>query len=256
MVEEYQSPLEDKKERFQRMKEMAERLFHEIKPKKKPLQIKRQGPVIWVSILAAIVLLVTVLIEINIFILREEKALAAIANVQTSLQRRADLFVNIVNVALNQAVLEYELIQYVADSRSQLTKVKDLDTAKLKLEAIENLKKGSPSEFSMTKLTALVEQYPQIKFSSTYALLINQLMGMENQITRRRELQNEAIRMYNTAITQFPWNYLAQMTGFHHYQYYEMKDKTSQTVPVLQSDMFNELLPDVTRSTNQPPVNE
>ena len=40
------------------------------------------------------------------------------------------------------------------------------------------------------------------------------LIEMEDRIADRRMELNESFRMYNTAVTSFPWEYLASVSGF------------------------------------------
>ncbi|MGK5094566.1 LemA family protein [Deltaproteobacteria bacterium TL4] len=241
MVEKF-SPEEDRKERARRMKEMAESLFHdEIKPPPILHQIRRRGAVVLMSVFSVIIFLFTLLYLINQFIVEEESVFAAKSHVAVSLRRRDSLFRNIVNATLNQAALEYELVRYVADSRSEKPNPDLEKETGLNLEALKGLKSAMASPFSLSKLNALVEQYPQIQFSAVYSQLINNLVNIENTITQKRDAENEAIRKYNTTIAQYPWVFLSKITGFDPYPYYK-GTLGIQKAPGLKPQLFDRLL--------------
>ncbi|MBF0290183.1 MAG: LemA family protein [SAR324 cluster bacterium] len=247
---EYLSPEEKKRERLLRMRAMAERLFQdEIKPKKKPLpQIKLKGPVVVASFFAVLLLVFTILYRVNKFIYLEENVNGATAAVEVAVERRANLFDNIVNAALNQAALEYELVQHVADSRANRQQTGQLQAAEENLNKLKNLKSDLVTESSLAKLFALVEQYPEIRFSDTYSELMDNLVEIESTIMERRYFLNKETQVYNSTISQFPWQMLATLFKFFHYDYYEIKDRADALVPHLEPSMFKSLMPEKTGS--------
>ena len=54
--------------------------------------------------------------------------------------------------------------------------------------------------------------------------LQSQLEGTENRIAVERQKYNEAARMYNTTIRQFPKNIIAGMFGFEKKPYFEAQE--------------------------------
>ena len=253
----------EQKERLRRMKQMAENLFEEELKPKKHSNIKHRGPLILACFMITLLLLVAILHRVNRFIDLNEKVTASAGRLEVSFQRRANLFKNIVNATLNQATLEFELVKHVADSRSGVTPTTGEGQAQNSLEKLEQLapalkdkkvfealKSALEGEASLPKLNALVEQYPQIQFSGNYALLIQNLMDIEDNIIIRRDAQNDAVRRYNTAIAEFPWIIIAKATGYHKYPYFKVLSDKIHKGPIIDAEMYKRLLPEV----KQPPL--
>ncbi|MBF0240554.1 MAG: LemA family protein [SAR324 cluster bacterium] len=234
-------------ERIRRTRELAERLFQdEINPKKASRK-KKQGPIVLIYFIGFIVFAISVLYRVNMFISLEEEVFASVGQIDVALQRRMNLFENIVNTTLNQGILEYKIVKNVADSRAGFAQNSELSGVVDNLENLEALK-SSLEGASFSKLIALMEQYPEIKFSDNYSQLINNLVDLEDLLLRKRDARIEQIRIYNTAITTFPSTFLAKVTGFKRYDYFEMEQLSIHNVPMLKPTMFKRLLPESRKS--------
>ena len=64
------------------------------------------------------------------------------------------------------------------------------------------------------KLYAVAEAYPQLKANESFQQLQTRISGLENGIADRRELYNESVNLFNTAIQQFPGVLIAHQFGF------------------------------------------
>ena len=117
------SPQKVDVERIRRMKELMRRLNkEELSPQKKSIIPEvRARTMIMVASLAAVVLFsMSALYNYNQFVELRESVLSAGGGVEASLQRRSNLFVNLVNVALNHAQLEEDIFGHVADVRTRI----------------------------------------------------------------------------------------------------------------------------------------
>ncbi|MGK5094579.1 LemA family protein [Deltaproteobacteria bacterium TL4] len=249
-MSEEKSPETAKAERLQHMRELAQSLFtvEAPRPKKSQRELDADRRFFIVASIAFIIFAVAIFFRVNRFIDLEEKVTASDGKLEVAMQRRANLFKNIVNATLNQATLEYELVKHIADSRSPLKNAQKLKKVELDLESLEKLKSSPNIEVSLPQLTALVEQYPQIKFSSTYSQLIDNLMEIENIISERRNDRTEAIKAYNTDISIFPHYFLAKIAGFNRYKYFEIEEVSLKNAPVLNAEKYDRLLPAETHS--------
>ncbi|NQU63853.1 MAG: LemA family protein [SAR324 cluster bacterium] len=247
------TPDELKLERVRRTKEMATKLFkEEIKPPEVLHTIKRKGFFVAVSLGALILVAVTFAYRVNYFITLEEDVFAMGAKVRVAQQRRTNLFSNIVNATLIQAKLESDLVKYIADSRSDLKEGQHLNgpaageskiAAPASGDIMKQLSSSLNPDLSVSSLMALVEQYPDIKFSRVYTQLIDKLVDIENDIQAKRTLLNAAVSVYNINITQVPWNIVALVTGFEREHYYEVTDESIFTPPLLTGEVMKKLLP-------------
>lgn len=64
------------------------------------------------------------------------------------------------------------------------------------------------------RLASLRAAFPELKADNLYENLMQQLAMVESDIADRREQYNSTVRAYNTAITQFPNNFLLSRFGF------------------------------------------
>ena len=70
------------------------------------------------------------------------------------------------------------------------------------------------TKYRNSKITALAEQYPQLKTSSNYLAVQDQLAETENQIAQARQIYNQKVKKYNSGLRTFPFNLLAVAFGF------------------------------------------
>jgi LemA protein len=135
----------------------------------------------------------------------EEAVMKAWGDVETTLQRRADLIPNLVEVVKGYASHEKETLQAVIDARSKATSVnltaKDLGNP----QAMQRLQEAQGQLSSaLSRLMVVVERYPELKANQNFMDLQNQLEGTENRITVARQRYNTAVEKYNFSIRKFP----------------------------------------------------
>ena len=157
----------------------------------------------------------------NTMVSKEEAVSAAVGNLQTAYQKRADLIPNLVATVKNYAEYESGTLTAVVEARAKATQV-TLDAENL---TEENLKafQAAQDEMSgaLSRLLVTVEQYPDLKANQNYMELQSQLEGCENSISNARREFNEAVQSYNTFIRMFPTNLIAKLFGFHQKPYFE-----------------------------------
>ena len=145
------------------------------------------------------------------------------ANIDTYLQRRADLIPNLVNTVKGFTNHENEIIDKITSARENLLKA---NTTAEKLAANNELTKD------LNALMVIVENYPDIKSSENFIALQDELSGTENRIATARKDYNEAAKSYNTKLQSFPTNIIAGMFNFEKVDYFEANE-SSKDVPVV-----------------------
>jgi LemA protein len=256
-------------ERMRRMKRLMRELYkEEFETKRFRLPpIRAKALIIYLSFASIIVFGVTTLYNFNRFVNLEERVLSANGHVEDVLQRRVNLFENLINLTLNQSALEQEVFRHVADVRSNIGQGMTQggvvannqpvvgaapDAAGVgvggghaspMVAGLMNKLSGLPA---MAKLLAVVEQYPEIRSSVTYQQLMDKLVEIENRIATRRDEYNEEVRIYNTLISSFPWYVLARVTGFDRYNYFSLGEGLNAgafKMPDVSTHIFKRLLP-------------
>ncbi|MEJ2155007.1 MAG: LemA family protein [Desulfobacteraceae bacterium] len=137
----------------------------------------------------------------------EEAVDSAWSNVETNLQRRADLIPNLVATVKGYAAHEKETLEAVVEARAKATSVqlstKDLGNAQA-MQQYLNAQSGLSS--ALARLMVVVERYPDLKANQNFLDLQNQLEGTENRINVARQRYNRAVEQFNGAIRKFPYN--------------------------------------------------
>ncbi|MGP2490593.1 LemA family protein [Mesorhizobium sp. PUT5] len=135
----------------------------------------------------------------------EENAKAAWSEVQNQYQRRADLIPNLVETVKGYAAHEKDTLQAVVDARSKATQV---TISPENLSDPEAFKRFQDSQAGLTgalsRLLAVVENYPDLKANQNFLALQAQLEGTENRIAVARRDYIQAVRDYNLTLRTFP----------------------------------------------------
>jgi LemA protein len=135
----------------------------------------------------------------------EENVFQSWGNVESNLQRRADLVPNLVETVKGYAAHERETLEAVVNARAKATSMnitaKDLGNA----AAMQRLQ-AAQGELSsaLSRLMVVVERYPDLKANQNFLDLQNQLEGTENRINVARQRYNQAVQAFNYAIRKFP----------------------------------------------------
>jgi LemA protein len=135
----------------------------------------------------------------------EEQAKAAWSEVLNQYQRRADLIPNLVETVKGYAAHEREVLESVVEARAKATQT---TLSPESLEDPEAFKAFQESQAGLTgalsRLLAVVENYPDLKANQNFLALQAQLEGTENRIAVARRDYIEAVRVYNTSLRTFP----------------------------------------------------
>ena len=148
----------------------------------------------------------------NRFVTEEESVKAQWAQVENQLQRRNDLIPNLVESTKGFAQQERDVFQAIADSRAKLA---GAQTTGEKIEA------ANEQTSALSRLLVVVEAYPQLRSSETFARLMDELAGTENRIAVERMRYNERVQAYNTSRRRFPGNITASIFSFDEYPLFE-----------------------------------
>ncbi|HJU56754.1 MAG TPA: LemA family protein [Pyrinomonadaceae bacterium] len=155
------------------------------------------------------------------------------ANVESNLQRRADLIGNLVETAKMAAIQEQEVFGQIAEARSRL------------LNAVQAQPQGSGGDktpeqkqavidannsFGGTigRLLSLTEAYPELRSNQNFLKVQDELAGTENRINTARTDYNAAVQDYNTTRGSFPTVIGAKIYGFKEEPYFKAEPTATQ----------------------------
>ncbi len=137
----------------------------------------------------------------------DEQVNRAQSDIETQLQRRADLVPNLVATVKGVAKQESTVFIGVTEARSRVTSA--VASGDLGDMAAANTALSG----SLSRLIAVAEAYPELKSSANFTQLQDQLEGTENRIGTARRDYNAAVEQFNGKIRKFPTNLTAKLFG-------------------------------------------
>jgi LemA protein len=155
----------------------------------------------------------------------DEAAKTAQAQIQTQIQRRADLVPNLVEVVKGYAQHEEAVFVEVAKARAAVSgAVTAGDPAGL-------MAANAQMTGALGRLLVVAEAYPALKADQGFLRLQDELAGTENRIAVARTEYNTSVNSYNTYIRQFPAVLTAKVTGAKARQAFEVTSAAANEVP-------------------------
>lgn len=177
---------------------------------------------LWIF-LGIIALLVIYVISIyNRLIMLKNNRDNAFADIDVQLMNRFDLVDNLVNTVKGYAAHEKEVLQGVTDARTHFMNAQTIDA---KLEASNQLTGALKSLFAVS------ENYPDLKASTNFLQLQNELSDLENKLAAARRFFNATTKEYNTATQTFPSNLIAKHFGYTELPFFELEDQAAKQAP-------------------------
>lgn len=143
---------------------------------------------------------------------KDEDVNQAWAQVENTMQRRADLIPNLVETVKGYAKHEEEVFTKVTEARSA---VKAASTPK------EYAQANAQMDQAVKNINVVAEAYPELKANSNFANLQAELAGTENRIAVERKRYNESVADFNKSVKHFPTNLVAKLLGFSQREYFQ-----------------------------------
>ena len=151
----------------------------------------------------------------NGIVKQDENVKKAWNNVETEYQNRSDLVGNLVNTVKGAANFEQNTLTALVEARAKATSV-NINADNLTPEKIAEFQAAqSQMSGALSRLLAVVENYPDLKATANFTQLQGQLEGIENNVKNSRKVFNDAVNTYNVKVRTFPMNLLAGILGFH-----------------------------------------
>ena len=166
------------------------------------------------------------------------------ANVETQLQRRADLINNLVEAAKLAGIQEQEVFGTIAQARSRLLNATSQapqgeagDKSPEQKQAV--IEASNSFGGTIGRLLVLQEAYPQLKSQENFMKLQDEVAGTENRIATSRNDYNGAVQDYNTTRARFPTVIGAKLFGFKEEPYFKAEEGSRQ-VPQINANSLRQ----------------
>jgi LemA protein len=165
------------------------------------------------------------------------------ANVESALQRRADLIPNLVEAAKMAGIQEQEVFGQIADARSKLLGAGNtIPTAETSEDRQKIIEASNSFGGTIGRLLSLQESYPQLRSNETFQNLMNELSGTENRLNTTRLDYNDAVTKYNTERAAFPGVITASLFGFKEEPFFKAEEG-AKTAPKINTDGMRKTTP-------------
>lgn len=146
------------------------------------------------------------------------------SGIDVQLQKRHDLIPLIVETVSGYAKHEKALFERITQLRAlgqQAGTIQELETAEIGLSK------------ALGDLFIVVENYPELKANENFLELQKELSKVEHDLQRARRYYNGSVRNYNIVNQQFPSNLIAATFGHKSREYFDIKDETEKSAPVI-----------------------
>ena len=159
----------------------------------------------WIIFGISTLLVFFVVISYNSLVRGRMQTKKAWSQIDVQLKRRNDLLPNLIETVKGYAKYESSTLEKVTQLRTQVAAATTPAEAMKASEALTRQISG---------IFAVAENYPDLKASSNFAKLQEELTNTENKISYSRQLYNSVVSNYNVKLETFPSNLVALIFGF------------------------------------------
>lgn len=164
---------------------------------------------------ALFLLIVAVVASYNRFVNQRNLIRNSWSNIETELTRRYDLIPNVVETVKGYAAHERAVLEEVTQARASAQAEHGSPEDQARAEG--------PLIRALRHLFAVVENYPELKASSHFLKLQDELANTEDRIQAARRFFNANVRDYNTRVQSFPSNLIAGAFTFEMEEYFQIE---------------------------------
>ena len=175
-----------------------------------------------IVILLAVFLVIYAIIKYNRLVRLSVQVDESFSQIEVQLKRRADLIPNLVETVKGYAAHEKEALENVVQARAASTSASTLPAIAAADGALTNALRG---------LLAVAEAYPDLKASSNFLQLQEELATTENKVSFSRQFYNETVRSLNTAVKTIPTSFFVGLAKVGEREFYEVDDPSARNVP-------------------------
>ncbi len=180
-----------------------------------------------IGVAAALVLLLLALVVMyNRFVRQRVLVDESWHGIDVELTRRHELIPNLVETVKGYAVHERELLERLTRAREEAAAHRT--DGPHERQGFEEAVGGA-----VAQVLARAEAYPDLKASSNFLQLQDELTNTEDRIAAARRFYNGNVRAYNTRVRTFPSNLVASAFGFVVREFFELRDPAARDAPTV-----------------------
>lgn len=173
------------------------------------------------------ILLVAIVVLYNRLVRNRLLVSEGFSGIDVQLKRRHNLVPNLVNIVKGYADFERGVLEDVTRLRTQLRD----DTS-----VADKVQNENALTSALKTLFAVAENYPDLKASTNFLALQQELSEIEDVIQKSRRYYNATVRDYNIRVHSFPSLVVANLFAFHPADFFELVTTREQEVPRVEID--------------------
>jgi LemA protein len=179
---------------------------------------------VYIIIGVVVVLAIILFILYNGLVRLRNQVKNAWAQIDVQLKRRYDLIPNLVETAKGYMKHERETLEAVTNARNLAQQVSSAGAG-------ERAKAEGELSSALSRLLAVVENYPDLKANQNFLALQEELTSTENKISFSRQFYNDSVLRYNNQTQMVPSNIVASMFGFKASEFFEVTLAAEREAP-------------------------
>jgi len=169
----------------------------------------------WIFIAVFVLLLFWMIFIYNQLVALRNEVKNAWKQIDVQLKRRHDLIPNLVSVVKGYMEFERDTLERVTTARARA-----ISAGGIREKAVaENL-----LTYALSRLFAVIENYPVLKSNENVMQLQEELTSTENRIAFSRQLYNDLVANLAIKIEVFPNNIIASLFAFQKAEYFSAEE--------------------------------
>jgi LemA protein len=176
------------------------------------------------------IIILVVLVLLVVWVIAKYNSLITLRNqvnngwkqIDVQLKRRHDLIPNLVETVKGYMQFEQDTLRQVVEARNAAVSAKGV---------ADSAAKEGELTAALSRLFALVENYPNLKSNENVKQLQEELTSTENKVSFARQFYNDIATRFNIAQQVFPGSIIAGMFGFKVAELFEVTVAAEREVP-------------------------
>jgi len=177
------------------------------------------GAILWIILVVIVLVILWIIGAFNGLVTLKNRTKEALSDIDVQTKRRYDLIPNLMETVKGYASHEKQVFEDVTKARASAMNAQG--TAQK--EQAENALSGT-----LKSLFAVAENYPELKASTNFLSLQNELTDTEDKIQAARRFYNANVRDLNTKIESFPANLIANSFGFKEMELFQSANEAEK----------------------------
>ena len=178
---------------------------------------------VWLVILGLLIVLVLIVVGMyNKLVRLRNRSENAWAQVDVQLRKRYDLIPNLVEAVKGYAAHERGVFEEVTEARTRAQQAQGVQ---------EQANAENALTAAIGRLFAVAEAYPELRATENFQQLQAQLTAVEGDIAVSRQVYNDTVLTYDTALETVPTSIIAGIFNFREREYFEVEEAAIREAP-------------------------